>query len=223
LHRPFAGHDAYVTIGLNIGRPDCSIPTCGLNWIVTPQPVVLEWWPRSDLPGESFTTIASRRGAHGTVEYRGKSYGLRVHQFCRFVDLPKRTGRPFELALAIHPAETKDLALLSEKGWSLADPQMVAGDLINLGSVAGTATGGLLVDRFNPRVAPPGLFLAGALGVGSLGFITGSGTLLGVFALLSGFLLGAARAGLLGLAVPVYPSSMRATGVGWMMALGRMG
>jgi hypothetical protein len=128
LHRPFSGYDAYVTIGLNIGRPDCTIPTCGLDWIVTPQPVVLEWWPRSDVPGESFTTIASWRGAYGPVEFQGESYGLRVHQFRRFLDLPGLTGRPIELALAIHPAETKDLALLSEKGWSLVDPQMVAGD-----------------------------------------------------------------------------------------------
>ncbi len=128
LHRPFAGYDAHVTIGLNIGRPDCTIPTCGLDWIVTPQPVVLEWWPPSKTPGESFTTIASWRGAYGPVEFQGKSYGLRVHQFRRFVDLPRLTGRPFELALAIHPSETRELALLSDKGWSLVDPQIVAGD-----------------------------------------------------------------------------------------------
>jgi hypothetical protein len=128
LHHPFAGYDAYVTIGLNIGRPDCTIPTCGLDWIVTPQPVVLEWWPRSVVSGGSFTTIASWRGAYGPVEFRGKSYGLRVHQFRRFVDLPGLTRRTFELALAIHPSETRDLTLLSEKGWSLVDPHVVAGD-----------------------------------------------------------------------------------------------
>ena len=33
LHRPFEGYDAYVTIGLNIGRPECTIPTCGLDWV----------------------------------------------------------------------------------------------------------------------------------------------------------------------------------------------
>jgi hypothetical protein len=128
LHHPFVGHDAYVTIGLNIGRPDCTIPTRGLDWIVTPQPVVLEWWPASDVRGESFTTIASWRGAYGPVEFRGRTYGLRVHQFRRFMDLPGLTGRPFELALAIHPAETRDLALLFDKGWALVDPQIVAGD-----------------------------------------------------------------------------------------------
>jgi len=128
LHRPFAGYDAYVTIGLNIGRDDCTIPTCGLDWIVTPPPVVLEWWPPSDVPGDAFTTIASWRGAYGPLEFRGQSYGLRAHQFRRFVDLPGLTGRPFELALDIHPAETSDLALLTDKAWSIVDPRAVAGD-----------------------------------------------------------------------------------------------
>jgi hypothetical protein len=128
LHRPFAGHDRFVTIGLNIGHPDCTIPTCGLDWIVTPQPVVLDWWPPSDVSGHSFTTIATWRGAYAPVEFRGQSYGLRVHQFRRFVELPRLSSCPFELALAIHPSETRDLALLSENGWSLVDPQMVAGD-----------------------------------------------------------------------------------------------
>ena len=41
----FRGHDAYVTIGENIGRPECTIPTLGLDWITTCQPVVLEQWP----------------------------------------------------------------------------------------------------------------------------------------------------------------------------------
>ena len=127
LFSPFVGYDAYVTIGLNIGCEGCKIPTCGLDWIITPQPVVLEWWPPSATRGHSFTTIASWRGAYGPLEFQGTTYGLRVHQFRRFVDLPRLTGLEFELALAIHPSETKDLALLSNKGWSLVDPKTVAG------------------------------------------------------------------------------------------------
>ncbi len=130
LHCPFAGYDSFVTIGLNIGRPDCAIPTCGLDWIATPQPVVLEWWPWSHVPGQSFTTIASWRGAYGPLDFHGETYGLRVHQFRQFVNLPGLTGRPFELALAIDPAETRDLALLSNNGWTLVDPRMVAGDVL---------------------------------------------------------------------------------------------
>src|SRR5439155_22523774 len=39
------GPDDFVTIGENIGRPECPVPTCGLEWVTTPQPVVLEHWP----------------------------------------------------------------------------------------------------------------------------------------------------------------------------------
>jgi hypothetical protein len=123
----FAGHDAHVTIGERIGAEDCEIPTCGLDWVTTPQPVVLAAWPRaSEPPRRPFTSVASWRGAYGPVDYAGKRYGLRVHEFRRFARLPELTGRAFELALAIHAAEAPDLALLRGTGWSLVDPADVA-------------------------------------------------------------------------------------------------
>src|SRR5947207_5234848 len=96
LHDPFAGHDAHVTIGERIGEPDCEIPTCGIEWITTAQPIVLSQWPQVDAAFSRFTSVASWRGAYGPIEYRGKTYGLRVHEFRKFVDLPARTGLPFE-------------------------------------------------------------------------------------------------------------------------------
>ncbi len=122
-----ADHDAHVTIGERIGQPECEIPTCGLDWITTPQPVVLDAWPRASAPPRRpFTSVASWRGAYGPVDYAGKRYGLRVHEFRRFARLPELTGRAFELALAIHAAEAPDLALLRDTGWSLVDPSYVA-------------------------------------------------------------------------------------------------
>ena len=56
LHDAFVGHDAFVTIGTNIGQPACVIPTCGLTWITTPQPIVLERWPVA--PGEAAVSLA---------------------------------------------------------------------------------------------------------------------------------------------------------------------
>ena len=123
----FAGHDDHVTIGERIGRPDCAIPTCGLDWITTPQPVALDAWPVApDPPTRPFTTVASWRGAYGPIDFEGHRYGLRVHEFRRFAELPRRTGEAFELALAIDPGETDDLALLRGGGWTLADPLEVA-------------------------------------------------------------------------------------------------
>ncbi len=124
----FAGHSAYVTIAENIGKPGCEIPTCGLRWITTPQPIVLEHWSEQEPGGTAFTSVGSWRGPYDPIEYGGKTYGLRAHEFRKFLELPKLTGRPFEVALDIHPDETRDLELLRSNGWSLANPADVVGD-----------------------------------------------------------------------------------------------
>jgi hypothetical protein len=125
-----AGHDYYFTIGQNIGRPDCTIPTCGIDWRRTWPPVALDHWPArigSDL--NHFTTIASWRGAYGTSEFGGKQFGPKAHEFRKFFALPQRVPAcQFELALEIHSAEQKDLAALEQYGWRLVDPKKTAGD-----------------------------------------------------------------------------------------------
>jgi hypothetical protein len=125
----FQGHDAFVTIGENIGRADCRIPTCGLHWVTTPQPIVLEHWPvAAGSDNGRLTSVASWRGAYGPVEYGGTTYGLRVHEFRKFAAFPSRAGFPCQLALDIHPSEARDLTLLAANGWELVDPRQVAGD-----------------------------------------------------------------------------------------------
>jgi hypothetical protein len=123
------GYDDYVTIGENIGREDCSIPTCELNWTVTRQPIVLEHWPAMPPADEqAITSVGSWRGPFAPIEYEGRTYGLRAHEFRKFAALPRRIDRRCEFALNIDPAETKDLALLTVGGWSLVDPRVVARD-----------------------------------------------------------------------------------------------
>ena len=125
----FSGHDDYVTIGAHIGADGCPIPTCGINWITTRPPVVLEEWPvHYDDDNRWFTSVAAWRGAYGPLEYEGRTYGLRVHEFRKFVDLPRLSGQQFEVALDIHPADRRDKSLLEMRGWSLVDPAVVARD-----------------------------------------------------------------------------------------------
>jgi hypothetical protein len=128
LADPFAGHHVFVTIGENIDRPDCPIPTCGLDWLRTRQPLVLDLWPEQSSTDGRFTTVGSWRGAYGPIEWDGRTYGLRVHEFRKFVELPDLSGLPFELALDIDEAETRDLDLLRTHGWELVDPGRVASD-----------------------------------------------------------------------------------------------
>lgn len=121
------GHDAYVTVGANIGRADCAIPDCGIPWIPWRQPALLDWWdapPRRT--ARRFTSVGAWRGPYAPVEYRGRTYGLRVHEFRRFAGLPRDPGPQFEVALDIDESDAADLALLQAHGWTIADPRRVA-------------------------------------------------------------------------------------------------
>jgi hypothetical protein len=123
----FAGHTHFVTIGQAIGRPGCPVPTCGLGWIPTPQPVVLEHWPvAGPVTHDALTTVGNWRG-YGSIEHEGVFYGQKAHSLRRFITLPTRSPAPFLLALAIHPGEAADLAALHANGWGLLDPAQVAG------------------------------------------------------------------------------------------------
>jgi hypothetical protein len=130
LDHPFRGHDRYVTVGERIGEPTCAVPPCGIDWIPTKPPVELAEWPFSEAgSGNRFTTVASWRGAFDPIDFNGRRYGLRAHEFRRFLELPRRipTG-DFEVALDIDEADGKDRRRLREHGWALADPRAAAGD-----------------------------------------------------------------------------------------------
>lgn len=123
------GHDYYFTVGENIGTDACPIPTNDIRWRRTRQPVVLKQWPvQAATAGERFTTVASWRGPYGSVTHEGTTYGVKLHEFRKFIDLPERVPVTFEMALDIHPDEVRDLEALRRYGWRLVRPQAVAAD-----------------------------------------------------------------------------------------------
>jgi hypothetical protein len=115
-------HNRFVTVGKTIGTPDCSIPTCGVQWITTFQPVVMDYWQAgSTIIYDGLTTVANWRG-YGSIQNDGVFYGQKAHSLRTFIDLPTRTAEKFILALAIHPEERTDLDALSRNRWELLDP-----------------------------------------------------------------------------------------------------
>ena len=123
----FAGHTHFVTVGQAVGQPGCAVPTCGLPWIPTLQPVVLEHWPAAGpIVHEALTTVGNWRG-YGSIEHGGVHYGQKAHSWRPLMSLPTRTRERFLPALAIHPGERKDLDALAANGWQLLDPAEVAG------------------------------------------------------------------------------------------------
>jgi hypothetical protein len=123
------GHDFYFTVGENIGTPSCSVPTAGIPWRPVRRPLVLEEWPvccagRRD----RFTTVASWRGSYGPVRHGDETFGQKVHEFRKYVELPAQVPATFEIALDINPADGKDLDLLRRHGWQIEDPRAVVPD-----------------------------------------------------------------------------------------------
>jgi hypothetical protein len=84
-----------------MGQPDCAIPDGGLSWIPTRQPVVLERWPFSLAADTSrFTTVMSWKTDVSLPMIDGVRYGGKDVEFSRFVELPRRTHIPMELAIS---------------------------------------------------------------------------------------------------------------------------
>jgi hypothetical protein len=119
-------HHRLFTYGENVHRPGCSMPTAGLRWLPTRQPVVLELWDGSggDAPGghRPFTTVTNW-SAYGEHQYQGRVFGQKDREFRRFMDLPARSGEALELAISA-PPEVE--GLLTTHGWRLADPLKVS-------------------------------------------------------------------------------------------------
>ncbi|WP_413231129.1 MULTISPECIES: MFS transporter [Methylobacterium] len=98
----------------------------------------------------------------------------------------------------------------------------LAAALFPLGGV-GAIVLGLLMDRFNPNVMVAAGFLATAAAVALIGQAGGHLGLLMVTVFVAGTLMNTAQSSLPALAAGFYPTQGRATGVSWMLGLGRFG
>ncbi|MGH2840045.1 MAG: glycosyltransferase [Solirubrobacteraceae bacterium] len=123
-----AAHDLHFTVGLNVGTPRCALPTGGLHWRAIRQPVALQRWTAA--PGDAlgrFTTVASWRGAYGPASWAGRGYGVKAHEFRRFMAVSDEVrDAHFEVALDIHPGDRADIERLRAHGWKLSDPGVLA-------------------------------------------------------------------------------------------------
>jgi hypothetical protein len=129
LGRRLEGYDRHYSVGARVGREGCPIPTGGITWRPLRPFVVLSEWPAVGARAfDRFTTVASWRGPCGTLQFAGATYGVKAHEFRKFVDVPRAAPARFEIALDIHPDDARDRDLLSAHGWRLEDPAQVARD-----------------------------------------------------------------------------------------------
>jgi AAHS family 4-hydroxybenzoate transporter-like MFS transporter len=113
-------------------------------------------------------------------------------------------------------------ALLNEAGMS-ASTAVIATAAFTLGGALACLTEGFLMNRFGAgRVLLFEYAVATAL-VAGLSLSARYVTLVMLLAFTSGFVIIGAQAGLNALAARFYPTSMRSTGVGWALGVGRLG
>ncbi|HZP43127.1 MAG TPA: glycosyltransferase family 1 protein [Candidatus Binatia bacterium] len=116
-------HDVFFTLAENVGRPDCLVPTCGLRWHATRQPIAPENWPLRPAPDGPFTTVMSWKIEPTPPVLGGRAYGGKDVEFERFLALPQRTPESLEVALS--GAAPRDRILAA--GWRLRDAYAVSG------------------------------------------------------------------------------------------------
>jgi glycosyltransferase involved in cell wall biosynthesis len=126
-----APHCAFFTWGENYGRPDCLVP-CSDRFLFRPTraPLVLELWQSVYRGGTTFTTIGNWRQLRREVTFRGEVYHWSKHyEFLKFLDLPRRSGQSFELALSRGTCTDEDRQLLEANGWRVCDSLTFSTDL----------------------------------------------------------------------------------------------
>ena len=123
-------HRALFTFGENVGARDFPVPTHGLKWLPTRQPVVTDLWKTTTPPpsGAVFTTVANwNTSGRKDIEWRGDKYlWSKSLEFLKFVEAPARAGEEFELATTINDAETR--ALFLKNRWRFTDPNSMSVD-----------------------------------------------------------------------------------------------
>jgi len=122
-------HDAYLTIGMNLGAADSPIPLDGVPWARVWPTVHLGSWPlqSAPAPGARYTTVTQWWNNHYAF-LDGETYDCNKRSgFLPLLPLPRRAGVPLEIAANLHADETEDRGLLAQHGWRLVDPETVAG------------------------------------------------------------------------------------------------
>jgi hypothetical protein len=123
-------HHALFTFGENIGTNSFPVPTHGLKWLPTRQPVVTDLWRTRRSPtGSAVLTSVANWSTSGLkdITWRGKKYlWSKSREFLRFIAAPKKTGETFELATNIEHAATR--AEFGRNGWRLTSPLQMSVD-----------------------------------------------------------------------------------------------
>jgi hypothetical protein len=126
-------HQHHFTFGENIGTSAFAVPVHDFTWLTTRQPVVTDFWCATaeapPPPPEALLTSICNWSTSGKkdIVWRGSNYLWSKSQvFLQFVEAPKRSGEPFELAADITRESERELFLKND--WKLVLPDDLSVD-----------------------------------------------------------------------------------------------
>jgi len=119
----FRSFDHAATFGRLIGTPACPLPTHGIDWIPTNQPVSLKHWPVCSTKSAAFTTVGKWEHAAGrAVEFGGRQiFSSKSVEWMKVLDLPRRTSWQMHLAMEAMPQDARQM--FESHGWSCGDAE----------------------------------------------------------------------------------------------------
>ena len=123
-------HTHHFSFGERIGNDGCRIPTLGLQWRPTRQPVVLDYWPASESPNGAscYSTVMNWRVVDD-VSFEGERWGQKDVEFMRFLELPRRVPKiPLGVAVSLTPESQFPADAARDAGWRVLDPSVCAHD-----------------------------------------------------------------------------------------------
>lgn len=124
-----AGHTHLFTFAENIHGDDCLLPADALAYHTTRQPVLLDQWENAATSRRGYTTVARwKKQREKAIEFEGERYRWnKDEEFENYIDLPQRSGRQMELALAEVGRDSKQR--LEAHDWNVIDAVQVSASL----------------------------------------------------------------------------------------------
>jgi AAHS family 4-hydroxybenzoate transporter-like MFS transporter len=111
--------------------------------------------------------------------------------------------------------------VLNDLGASVSQA-VVIGSMLQVGGVVGTFALGSLIDRFSFRALAL-VYFAAVFAVGAIGQLSHSAALVTIAIFAAGFCIVGGQIAANALAASFYPTSVKATGIGWALGIGRIG
>jgi hypothetical protein len=111
----FERFDHLFTFGANIGTPASAVPTGAFTWHRTWQPITMDDWRTETAPRDRFTSVMTWQ-----IESFADVGGNKDQEFVKFLELPRLTPQPFELAI------NGPQQFLQQHGWHTIDAMVAS-------------------------------------------------------------------------------------------------